>query len=369
MADLSAKSAAVWLDLNQVELVRAAMQGSGLVLVGAGCTQLGRAAEVAEALGTRPLEDLRGALTTSDADVVLLASCGDFGAAGEGASGTRRGAAGIGADDLAVLADRRARGGVILTMEPMPASALQLSAPALAAGEHAVEAGSAAVAPATGFGSGEWVTVAPLLRRAGVMRTASDVLSHLGQLHTVTAEFFAGPAEGSLGARLFDAIDLVTSLLGDAETVDAMYVWPGRGKIVHPVVGESLRDLAGVITANLRFPDGRAAAIACGDHSVGCGRWSRRVTLIGEAGRVSLTDAGFEFVSADGATVDRSEHRAVGLSDLLREQLMAAVDPRSPAVPPTAWTRVLTTAGATLLSARTGEAESPETILRMTMAG
>lgn len=368
MADPAAKSAAVWLDLNQVDLVRAALHGTGLMLVGAGCTQLGRAAEVAEALGTRPLEDLRGALTTSDADVMLLASCGDFGAVGEGATAARRGAAGIGADDLAVLADRRSRGGVILTIEPMPASALQLSAPALTAGDHSTDPAAPGIAPATGYGSIEWVTVAPLLRRASVMRTASDVLSHLGPLHTVTAEFFAGPGEGSLGARLFDAIDFVTSLLGDAETVDAMYVWPGRGRIVHPVVGESLRDLAGVITANLRFPDGRAAAIACGDHSVGCGRWSRRVTLIGEGGRVSLTDAGFEYVSSRGE-VDRSAQREAGLADLLREQLVAAIDPRSPAAPPTAWTRVLTTAGAALLSARTGEAESPETILRMTMAG
>jgi hypothetical protein len=83
---------------------------------------------------------------------------------------------------------------------------------------------------------------------------------------------------------------------------------------------------------------------------------------------VSLTDAGFEFVSSSGQ-VDRSAQRAVGLADLLREQMVAAIDPRSPAAAPTAWTRVLTTAGAALLSARTGEAESPETILRMTMAG
>lgn len=367
MGEAAAKTVAVWLDLDQVDLVRAAVQGSGLTLVAAGCPQLGRAAEVAQLLGVQPLEDLRGALTSSDADVMLLASCGEFGSGADAAASGRRGTGGSGADDLAVLADRRARGGAILTLEPMPASALQLSAPALSGGEHAAEASAAGT---TGVGgAGEPVTVAPLLRRAAVWRQASDVLLQLGPVHTAVAEFYAGPGEGSLGARLFDAIDLITSVLGDAETVDAMYVWPGRGKIVHPVVGESLRGLSGVLTANLRFADGRAAAIVCGDHTVGCGRWSRRVTLISEAGRLSLTDAGFEFTSGDGRGVDRSPQRELGLPDLLREQLAASVDPRAPVIAPTAWPRVLATSGAALLSARTGEPESPETILRMAMAG
>jgi len=247
---------------------------------------------------------------------------------------------------------------------------LQLETPALipAADQPAVALGpsSAGNSASAGVGGAEWAALVPLFRRSAAMRSAADVLAHMGQVHSINAEFVSGRAEGSLGARLFDAFDTVTSLLGEAESIDAMYVWPGRGKIVHPVVGESLRALAGVMTANLRFADGKAATVFAGDASVGAARWSRRVTIISEAGRLTVTDVGFEFMSADGQTVDRSGDRLIATAPaVIADQIRLTLDPHRPTLAPTNCLRILSATGAALLSARTGEHESPETIIRM----
>jgi hypothetical protein len=331
------------------------------------------------------MDDLRAALTTSDADLFLLAAPGEFGsgaeraAAGVGSAAGAGGTMGGGADDWAVLDQRRAAGGAMISLEPMPASVLQLHTPTLGSGPDqpavVLGPGESVSASAGGSGAGEWAAFAPSFRRGPAMRAAADVLSHLGPLHTVTAEFVSGRGEGSLGARLFDAFETVTSLLGDAESVDAMYVWPGRGKIVHPTVGESLRGLSGIMTANLRFPDGRAATVLAGDHSVGCGRWSRRITVIGEGGRLVVRDDRFEIFSADGKSYDRSAPVLAGadgqslVGAVLADQIRRTLELAPPAVPPTDYARVLSTTGAAVLSARTGEAESPETILRMARTG
>lgn len=403
-APSAARTVVVWLEPEQVDLVRAALDAvvlegaapeSRLRIVGAGCPRAGRSRELAEALGDpstapiMPMDDLRAALLTSDADLFLLAAPGDFGgdrdrpAAGAGAGPER-----AGADDWAVIEQRKAAGGAIVTLEPMPASVLQLHTPTLGSGpeppavvlgpgDGAPSAAGSGIAPGGGAG-GEWATFAPSFRRGPSMRAAADVIEQVGPIHTVSVEFLAGRAEGSLGARLFDAAETVCGLLGEPESADAAYVWPGRGKVVHPAVSESLRDLSGMMCVNLRFADGRAASIVAGDASVGCGRWSRRACIVGEKGRLVVHDDGFEFIGADGRTFDRSAPVLPGASSaeghgpagaLLADQLRRMLEMAPPAVPPSDYARVLSVTGAALLSARTGEVESPETILRMARTG
>jgi hypothetical protein len=203
------------------------------------------------------------------------------------------------------------------------------------------------------------------------MRAAGDVLGQVGTVHTMAVEFCCGTGEGTLGARLFDAIELATNVLGEPDVVDAVYVWPGRGRVVHPTPGDSLHGLCGAMTINLRFSDGRGASVVCADGSVGAGRWSRRATMIGERGRLCVGDTGFEFVGADGATIDRSEGVIkrgwmAEAADVFAEAITRVVDPHADGRDrPTDWARVLSVAGAALLSARTGEPESPATIMRM----
>lgn len=403
--------AILWADPAQAGWLAAVVERAGLAVVGVGSPEPGRAGALAAAMGgggrgeVRVWDDLRAALATGDAELVLLAAPGDF------AGGQRQGA--MDAEDAGALAACRARGVRIATLEPMPASVLQLDAPVQAAAADALGDGAGreeVIAASSGAGvvlgpgapvlvdeseprvrgraidsGGGWARVLPLLRHCRAMREAVDLFEHLGPVRTAVFEGWSGPGQGTLGARLFDAMDTLVWLLGAPEQVDAAYVWPARARPIHATTGETLRGLEGDLTANLRFADGRAAAVAVSDRA---GRWSRSVTLIGEGGRLRVTDdgaggsggagmgtGGFVWLSADGQTVDASrlarrkrgqeERPDEAFVDAASEQVARLLDQRVPAPAPTDYAAVLAAAGAALLSARTGEAESPRTILRM----
>src|SRR5690606_29923013 len=125
--------------------------------------------------------------------------------------------------------------------------------------------------------------------------------------------------------------------------------------------------------ASLRFDDGRTASLVASDHA---GRWNRTVTLLGEGGRLRLFDDGFEWIDPGGEKVDSSRastreapgawgaHEVAAIADDLSRRL----DPAIPAVGPVDHASVLALCQATLLSARTGQCESPASIHRMTGA-
>jgi len=384
----SGHKAVVWCDPDQVDLIRAAADRAAITIVGAGSAQVGRAGEVAAALGTNieHLNDLRAALATTQAELVLLAAPGDFGAAGTGA-GERD------AEDAAVLAAARARGVRILSLEPMPASVLQVAAPTLvAAGEiedpdsgPGIVLGPNGAPPspaAQGGGAatwGGWAEFCAPVRISRAMRDAADLLEQIAPVHTAAVECWCGRGQGSLGSRVFDAMDAIVSVLGDPEQVDAVYVWPVRGRAVRPEPGESLRGLSGDLTANLRFADGRGGTIVASNRA---GRWNRSVTLVGEGGRLRVYDDGFVWIGSDGRTVDSSrdpsrKRSATGTGDdagahaaaAIADHIARVLDPHSGPARPTDYRRVLAAAGAALLSARTGEGESPGTILKMAGGG
>lgn len=389
--------AILWAEPAQAGWLAAVVERAGIEVVGVGSPEPGRAGALAAAMGlevgtVRVWDDLRAALTTGEAELVLLAAPGDF------AGGQRQGA--MDADDAGALAACRARGVRVASIEPMPASILQLETMAEPAAAPEAADGGEVIAASAGAGvvlgpgapvvvdepeprvrglaidaGGGWARALPLLRLCRAMREAADLFEHLGPVRTAVFEGWSGPGQGTLGARLFDAMDTLVWLLGAPEQVDAAYVWPARARPIHATTGETLRGLEGDLTANLRFADGRAAALAVSDRA---GRWSRSVTLIGDGGRLRVTDdgtGGFVWLSADGQTVDASrparrkrgqEERAdEAFVDAASEQVARLLDQRVPAPAPTDYAAVLAAAGAALLSARTGEAESPRTILRM----
>lgn len=406
-ATTSHPTAIIWAEPSQASWLFAAVKRAGLLVAGAGSPEPGRGAELAAALtGDRdaiPLfDDLRAVLTSASADLIIIAAPGDF------AGGQRQGA--MDREDAAALATCRARGIRVATLEPMPCSALQLNIPVESAAmvssavetETEVITGPSGAGAALGSGApartegdkprprqlidagGGWARPTPLLRLSRAVRDAADVLEQFGHIRTILIEAWCGHGQGSLGARLFDAMDCVVSYFGVPEQVDSTYIWPARGRTLHHASGETLRGLRGDLTANLRFADGRAAAIAISDHGA---RWSRSLTLIGDGGRLRITDdalmgtgagtGGFTWLSADGASVDTSrssgprrkrgqtERSDEALVDAFADQLVRLLDSRIPPPAPTDYAGVLAAAGAAMLSARTGEAESSQTILRM----
>jgi hypothetical protein len=354
---MDGRTAICWLSLDQLPLARAvAEQVGGLRIVGVGSPD--RASSAAAELGTRPLDDLRQALATEEADLFWLAAPGAFGA-GEGAS-----------EDAAALAAARARGSLVVSLEPIPASATDLAA----GGGWLDPGGRGALRPADCCACG------PRLRLGRPFREAQEVLESFGPVRSAMVESWRRPSQGSLGAQVYDAMDLLCALLGEPQTVDAAHVAPGiaggRGGGWGRQVGDSLRGWRGDLTASLRFDDGRTASLVASDHA---GRWNRTVTLLGEAGRLRLFDDGFEWIDPAGEKVDSSRQSTReapgGVGGVGRHEVAAIVDDLSrrldPAIPapgPADHASVLALCQATLLSARTGQCESPASIHRMTGA-
>jgi hypothetical protein len=334
---------AVWLAPEQIPLVHAVAARASLSIVAAGSPVRGQTSSTAATLGAQAVDDLRAMLLTTEADLVLIAAAATFG------SGPRR-------DDVEAIASAAQRGVRIATLEPVPASALDLNSAGWASPE------------VPGQGPLEAVKQVPLLRLSRTARMISDVLESFGHFRMMSVEAWSGAAEASLASQLYSSLDAVLWLMGEPETIDAAYISPAHGSGVHLLAGETLRDLHGEMSLNLRFADGRAASLVLGDQG---GRWDRSLTLVGASGRLHLTDNGFAWIGRGGERVDESpaqggdamdggEHGVAGIAEALSRLIEGTAE--STRVDPAA---VLTTCQAALLSARTGQAESPATIRRM----
>ena len=339
------RTIAVWLGPEQAGLLRQAADAAELDVVAAGSPARGQTGGVAEQLGGAPIDDLRAMLATADAKLILIAAPDSFGAGPDPA-------------DAAAIRAAHARGVRVATLEPIPAAAMDLAS-----------GGWTDSGP--GPRPADVIRFCPLARLSAPYRSAAEVLTGFGHIRMMQVESWSAPAEGSLGARLYGAMDLILSLLGEPEFIDAAYIGPGHGKGVHSLPGESLRGLHGDLTANLRFADGRAAGLAVSNQ---VGRWNRTATLVGPAGRLRIFDDGFEWVAPDGSKTDELRqparkrgqepalaHSAAALADALGRML----DPAIPDPGPTDHGTLLAMSQAALLSARTGQAESPTTIKHM----
>lgn len=443
----------VWGAVEQTQLVLSTIAwsrqiGPKLTVALAGSPTASRSAEFANSLAAvlreqglaagddrgviTPVTDLRTALRSAEVDVVLLASPGDF------CDGEHD------ADDRAALAAARAggKGARVFSFEPMPASLLQLETPKLTVageddpraasllaqagvvlghGTHEATGGSGGagatndearaddvkVPDRSGLGSaggvqttgraalletlGGWAAFCPCARVSRVVREAVELIEHVGPVRAMSVESLGRPEHGSLGARVFDAMDLVASFMGVAETVDGAYAPVARSRGVHSVPSQRLRALDGSLTAHARFADGRSASIVASNRA---GSWSRRLVMICDSGRAVVDDRGVQWIGSteghthDGGRADHAasvpsmQHARPGSLEIegvepgaaaVAEALARALNPRAggggASVMPTDYPAVLALCGAALLSARTGEAESPATILRMARGG
>ncbi len=362
------RRALLWLDPEQVDLFRGIAETAELAVasVGDASATRGRAADLATTFDAAPVDDLRRALSTSDLDLVLLGAA-------------------VGTEYAPVLKECVDRGVRVVSLEPLPAGVLEVLAPAAEGGfGPGADNGMGlslgpepqdepAPDPTT---AAEWAVFVPLARHAAVVRNAVEVIQQLGTLRMVSVQTYSGTGQGSLGARIFDAIELITWLLGQPETIDAALV-PATSipaSAAAPAGAPTLRGLEGDLTATLRYSGGAAGSIVASSRA---GRWSRTITLVGEHGRVRIYDDGLEWINAQGAVVEasRDAHRIRGASQVepsqlaavrvISEQVLRLLDPARAASPPSNILSVLATAGAALLSARTGQGESPDVMLRM----
>jgi hypothetical protein len=337
-----APAIAAWLEPAQAPFVAAAARAGRFRIALAGSPVKGQSGLVAQHLDAQPFDDLRAMLAEAPPPLVWLAAAGDFGDDPD-------------RHDARTVAAAAAKGVTIASTEPIPASCLNLSPGGWTAGSDAAIAG-------------DRLRFVPLPRLSRPLREAHEVLASFGTPRFVQVECWGGTAEGSLAARLLGAVDLLVWLMGEPDTIHAAYV-PPQGSLAPP--GEHLRNLHGDISAMMRFPEGRAAVLAA---SSAAGRFGTIITLISPSGRLRFYDDGFEWIAPDGSRRDQQRltgrgRGAPGLEDVgaavTGEAIARLLDPAAPDPGPMALSQVLTLCQTALLSARTGNPESPEAIRRM----
>lgn len=328
----------LWLRPEQAALAHEVVEAAGLVVESVGSPEAGAAVALAESLRAPSGSDLRATLAETRASLVLMLDPGDLGVD-------------MRAAEFRALREARARGVRLLSLEPVPATVLSLAS-------HGDEPEGTGV---------ETVRFTPLLRDSRRFREAADVVQQFGRVRTLSIEVLGSPTTGSLGAMLYSGLDLVHALLGVPETLDATYVSTQESRGLIAVAGDTLRGLGGDLTAMCRFADGRCATIVASDHAA---RWNRTITLLGASGRLRIYDDGFELLDPAGKKVDEARQRRTSKSlshatAAIVDAVERALDPHAASTRPVDELSVLSAAQAALLSTRTGQPESPETIRRM----
>jgi hypothetical protein len=311
---------------------------------------------------TQPLGDLRAAIATAPrGTLVLIADPGAFGSPASPASdraSTRL--------DVEELDNAEERGVKIASFEPIPAALTQFAEAGVksGAGGHGIEAG-------TGAGGQDWVLVAPLSRFTRPVRELCELLPTIGPPRALMIHTLGTPAHGSLGARLFDAADLSLLLMGPAlpECVHAVFTTPApvgaRGIHAAAPPADHIRGLDGDISASLRFDANRAVTLTAsnraGSHSLSLTLLAEHATATIQADRLTVHHHGDDAVPiAPAARPDEDP-----FVDALAQQITRYLESGVGLAGQIDFAATLAVAQAALLSARTGEPESPVTMLKL----
>jgi hypothetical protein len=319
----------IWCNADHAALVREVMHLLPDVSVaGLGGPRRGELADLAHELAVAPSDDLRQMLTERMPRFVLLASDGGY--------------------KPADLEPVLAAGGDLLAITPVAASTDQVleqdpSRP----------------------GRGRMLQL-PLLRCSPGYLAAAEPETVIGRVDAMQLRLLAPPGTGGMAARLTDAFDLVVHLAGVPDLVDAGLSGPLTA------VPDDLRGLTGHIAAHARYGGGTSVSVLLSDRAP---LWRRSVTVIGRDATLLLHDNHYRLI------FHRREAENAEATDQPAEQEQVAETPARPAeliaeqwrwwmrqqIKPAPVDRraVLACAQTALLSCRTGQPESPHTLLRM----
>jgi len=347
---MGSTSAMIWAVPEQVEMLAGVLSAGGIGVIGAGCPVSAQTGTVAQGFGCGVQDDLRHMLSSETPDLVLLAAPGGFG---------HREIEG----DLGALQQAHSREVAVATMEPIPGEATVISGTSWG---DALHSGA----------FGEFVRVVPMVRRGRLIDELMATLETFGVIRSMSVSISAPGVFGSLGARVFEAMDLVRTLVGVPEIIDASYQAGGLGGSgshgLHQLPGQSLRELHGTMTAHLRMGDGRGVLVQVSDQ---VGRSGLSMTLLGDEGEIRLWDTGFRRLDTTGTVIDSFTMETGDAVDptidpssvRLTEQLIQLCSGVGPVRSPVDHASVLAMGHTALLSARTGQGETPETIRRLLM--
>ncbi|MBU6413462.1 MAG: hypothetical protein KGS45_08300 [Planctomycetes bacterium] len=340
---MTAPRLAAWLDPGQEDLCRAVVAAAGCELVSVGCSDRGRADLPAGALGVPAASDLRALLISEPVSHILILGTTDLGTDSSG-------------QDVGALDAASSRGVSVVAAEPIPAAALEMAI----AGWDQFE-----------------LPPSRLIRVPSVLSVLrehfADVFAEFGVARAGRIEILTSPQEGGLASAVWSAAELLLEWFGEPESVDAAYADPVGKPGLKLLPGETLRGLRGTMTVNVRATSGRAVSIFVTDQAP---VERAQMSLIGASGMLLCeSDALGEhanWIPAGSAgqgvqSVHPAEHAEDGVvlpasTRWLVRALQAGLNDR-PIV--CRVETLLTITQAILLSSRTAQAESPETIARM----
>lgn len=223
------------------------------------------------------------------------------------------------------------------------------------------EAGKRRKAPETAAPAniaGHILTVPQFLACPG-FRRASDPHEALGGGRVVAVHHTGRPDEGSLFARLYDAWLTVLSFTSLPETIDA--------SLTGQAVPETLRELTGHVAAHGRLGDGGAVTLQVSSRAGDRQRW---LSIIADHAQLRVEDTSYDLRQIDGSPIDHADPAAESPSyaQLVAEQWRRIIDrPRDPdiALQHERSSPALACCLTCLLSARTGQPESPRRVLEI----
>ncbi|MEM1071693.1 MAG: hypothetical protein AAGH71_02580 [Planctomycetota bacterium] len=322
------KTAAVWIRQDQQPLVQRAFRDRGVRMLAAGGPDRPRLDLGQEA----DADDIRSLLEADAAGIIII---GDPGTFADGTDPTH----------LRTLLNATRRTSTVLTIEPIPPRSTDTAHPSWRDASDVAR---------------ERVAQVPMLRRGAAWRTAADLLESFGPIDAISLHL-AGPRRfGSLGARLGEAADLLTWLLGAPLAVDATHTpaGPERSR------AESLRGLHGHLAAVFRFEHGQSASLFATDQA---GDWRRSTILLGPSGRLDVTDTDITWTDPAGLALEKltTQLDAARLGESVFADEAGAVLGDAPRLPPIDANRVLATAHAAVLSLTTGHPEDPRALERI----
>ncbi len=192
---------------------------------------------------------------------------------------------------------------------------------------------------------------------------AVDPEEVLGKIRLISARSVGASQNGSLFARLFDIWHLILRFADMPQNIDASLV--GRMKRIP----DGLRQASGVLAAHGRTCLGINGCSALVEVSNTQATDQRQMYLVGDHGQLLVTDTGYQLHDESGKLIDSLEPgphpptRAVLIADHWQRLLDRRVD-QDFAAKSGQETAALACCLTCLLSARTGQSESPDNLLK-----
>ena len=314
--------------------------------IGVGGPRSGDVDALARRLDCPHLDDLRQMMMDRPGVLLLL--------------GTTAGA------DSQDIASAVAQGALVLALEPPAATLGQL--PLIDTRSEPSGANSARTDIAQLPDAGGRIVTAPAFERSAGWIGAADPLEILGPPESISFVSFGQSSDCSLFARLMDAWRSVLSLCDQPSSIDASLSGPlGRPP-------EDLRGLTGHVAAHGRLPDGGSVLLQASDRA---GNHLRALHAISTKGRLAVTDLRYDLCDATGNVMDQMSPSVepVAFVDLVADhcrQLLREArtsDLRAAAQFNQLELSALACCQACLLSARTGEPESPAKLMELQRRG